>query len=97
LARPTSGTLSGASWTNVSNTLWIKQFTTVLASIDIGNGNADTGVIALQEATPGIAMASADVASAVAGLVAVGATAPLPSTSPNGDRGPATFSYSGSY
>jgi hypothetical protein len=95
LARPTSGTLTGAGWTNTTGTAYIKTFTSVLATIDIGNGNAGTGVVQLQEATPGIAMASADITSANTGVSAVGAT--VLSVTTNGDRGPGTYSYSATF
>lgn len=95
MARPTSGTLTGAGWTNTYGTAYVKTFTTVLATIDIGNGNVGTGVVALQEVTPGFAMAAADIASANTGILAVGAA--LPAQGGNADRGTNTFSYSDTF
>lgn len=95
MARPSGATLTGAGWTLVYNTLYQKQFTSVLAQIDIGNGQPLTGVTSLQEAIPNQAMAAADVASAVSGIVAVGASAPVQGG--NADRGPNTYSYSATY
>lgn len=78
MARPTSGTLTGASFVQVGSTTKYSKNSgsTAKASVDIGNGNPGTGVSAIEEQTSAY-ITPADLATALANHVSVGSQPPL--------------------